>query len=351
MEFDLATEEGQLMFALQESAREATVNSQNRLFDESPALSRSSLLREDKHKPDEPSDGKICQFNTLNQFGDQFNNIKEELSTASAICGWLTMANITLTQKFLIERESKSLTLTEIRDFVRDSLCDFSVVLPELRASIEFTQNRRKEYWATHGKKQIERSDLMQWVANYELAALLHANNQHDWLSTKAMPTVFVRYNQWPERGDATSDELEQLRSEERFGGIMDPSNGSITYKEGDSVYFVEEYRSSSNEESDDDITKASKSVISSNTLVSRFSPEEWEEAFSAQSSGDSPDLMLPRVLAINLNGHFVAALACVLDGEKHLLVINTTTTDYLKMDPMIVWAFDCAFPNIRNES
>jgi hypothetical protein len=339
MEFDMNSEEGQLMFALQESAKEATKQAKNVLDNEISQRSRFSMNREDKHMIAHVTDGIICQFNTLNQFGDQFDAIKEEFVTASAICGWLTVANVILLQKFLMERKEISLHLDDVRSFITNTLSNMDMVLPELRKCMSYTQNKRNDFWKANGKERAERLDLMQWVANYEVSELLKTYCRHDASQNPyCLPPIFMRYNQWPERDAATKDEFEQLQSESRFGGVRNPEDGSMTYQEGDSVYFIEEY------------SEASSSF--------RFTPEEWHEKFSLSISPPPPDqedssrrtsdetaiVQLPRSMAINLNGHFVAGLACVIDGINYLYIINTTEGSYVDFDPIVVWSFDTAF-------
>ena len=336
-----ATEEDEIQYALEVSAREATKASASTLNVLISTKFRNELIRVDKHRAINTQDGIICQFNTLNQFGEQFDELKMEFSCPSAICGWLTAANMILLQKYLLERDQSPLTMSDINEFVSHTLCDLQVVLPELRKCIQFTQSRREAYWVRHGKQHADRRDLMTWVANYELADLLKAFSRHDLLSldTYRAP-IFVRYNQWPEIAAATQDEAEQLQSEKRFGGVANPADGSIFYGDGDSVYFIEEYKYGSVSEA-------------------RYTPEEWAEQCrwdQTDSSSDNTREVLhetneehttrdfPRTVAINLNGHFVAGLACRMDGINYLILFNTTQADYVEGDPMVCWAFDAAF-------
>lgn len=332
--YDLATEEGQLMFALQKSAMESTKQAENVLDFEISNRSRSLMTRDDKHQYFSVADGIISQFNTLNQFGDQFDDIKEECSTASSICGWLTIANAILLRKFLIQRREMPLHMTDVRSFITQTLCNVDIVLPELRKCILFTQSKRHDFWNVNGKSCADKRDLMQWVANYEMSELLTNYCGYDKSeSLYCLPSIFMRYNQWPERYSATKDEFIHLQSESRFGGVINSDDGSIKYANADSIYFIEEY--SEEHES------------------FRFTPEErLLKETSARAVDDVIPTRLPRVVIINLNGHFVSGLACEIESVNYLFIFNTTEGSYIDFDPMIMWSFDTCFThkNTREE-
>ena len=160
--------------------------------------------------------------------------------------------------------------------------------------------------------------------------------------------------NQWPERDDATLDERLRLDEESRFGGVRVGKN-EFRYADGDSVYFVHNF---------------------ANNMF--YSPEEWAELRSNFSN------LGPQVVVIDLNGHFVVAVACHIrqagrtsdttdlsthlesamscslgvEGEAKvgseiaaihepeaagtptLVIFNTTTTNYLN-NPSVAFTFD----------
>lgn len=310
----MISESDSLFLALKESAKEAghTAVIKTRFT----KLRKEAFHRTDKHtKGGFEAAGRIIQFNNLNQFGRLFDDVKEDYGTAEAICGYLTCATVLLLQQELDDTLG-DVTVDSMNRFVNETLCDFKTLEPALRQCMQLIQENRHSFWAAHGKACAERNDLMQWVANYEISDCLkelgisNNINSHDRANT-----VFVRYNQWPYRLEATSDELERLQEERRFGGVGSIDTQDVTYQEEDSVYFIERF----------DGTK--KSTF--------FTPEQWElECCDAR----------PRVLAIDLQGHYVAALSCIINMERHLFIFNTTSTNYLVRSPAVAWSFDSMF-------
>jgi hypothetical protein len=219
--------------------------------------------------------------------------------------------------------------------FANSVLSNPENVLPHLLSSIEWIQGKRNKFWMTYGNRGVaDDHALKQWVANYELSDFMQ---HHTKMTSGPNNTVFVRYNQWPQRNYATADEAVQLLSEERFGG-RETSEGTYSYDECDSVYFIETFEG---------LSSGDGSVGS----AVFYSPEEWEELRRVCSVG-----LLPRVALLDLNGHFVCAVAvphhgknaescttpdcrCRLGGD--LIVINTTANDYISGNMAVAWAFD----------
>ena len=269
--------------------------------------------REDKHFTNNILNGHIIQYNCLNQFGSLFDDIKLQYTTASAICGYMTCATIQLLEEYLDNREPNELSIEGISAFVNEYLCDYEQMVGPLRKSMNFIQSSRQSFWMSHGKKEADLNDLKNWVANYEISYYLKVYSSSP---TSRESTAFIRYNQWPCRFEATADEFERLQEEKEFGGSMDKKTGTVTYQEADSVFFIEVF---------DHRSKGS----------TFYSPEEM----AILPSHSVP--MLPRILIIDLQGHFVAGLSCAISGEPYLFVFNTTAGNYISSSPAIAWTYD----------
>ena len=262
------------------------------------------------------------QYNTLDQFGPLFEEAKRTHTTAAAICGYLSCANAILLEKFIVQSMQSGQELTHdcIRDFTTNVLSNIDQVLPETLECMASIQERRHHFWQKQTLEKASQSSLQEWVANFEISDYFKTHS----VSGLPSPTVFVRYNQWPELDDATPDERERLQEEKRFGGQIVSQNGkkSITYGENDSVYFLEIFES-----------------IDASTF---HTPEDFDVILQGSQS-------LPRVLILDLNGHFVTALACCIANRPQLFVFNTTRTDYISNNMAVAWTFDSMFAGMKN--
>ena len=260
------------------------------------------------------------QYNTIDQFGPLFSQAKKEYSTASAICGYLSCANALLIEKFVVDllKSGESLTLEKINNFASNNLSDIDYVLPEVLKCMGDIQENRVLYWKEHPEAKAPENYLKNWVANYEISDCVKGRSISGREDTKdyLSPTTFVRYNQWPERNDATSDERARLFEEQRFGG--EKKGKRISYDDDDSVYFLELFR---------------------NSQSSFHTPEEFKG-----ESHTNDGVIYPRALIIDLNGHFVSALACHVDDMPLLYIFNTTAANYVSNNMAVAWSFDSMF-------
>ena len=305
--------------ALNESAKEAAAALTTPLIGTQRRVSRQSLpAREDKHAPIKLKDGAIYQIGTLNQFHPIFQNLTNEFEGPSSICGFFACAHAVLLENYL-SGEVGDLDATNIQEMC-DIITDIDKVVPHLRRAFTEIQDARTAQ-TVGSAPPARRTALREWVANFEIGDFLS-------LHTTSGHTHFLRMNQWPARDTATPALRRRLAAEERVGGRVAPG-GTVVYADGDSVYFLQSFYPES---------------------VFR-SPEEWASAHGGGSGGDG-GARRPRVFVLDLNGHYVTAVACHLscgagaDGraEPALLVFNTADSDCLA-DPAVAYAFDAAFP------
>jgi hypothetical protein len=309
-----------LELALQASAVEAEASA-SLLLDYQRFKSRRSVPeRQDKHASSTCTDGTLYQIGTLNQFHSSMQQISREFDGPSAICGYLVCAHVRIMEEYLSDKHGE-LTLSNIQD-ICDLLTDTSRVEPELRKAFTHIQDSRRAFaMSVNASQPALSSALRQWVANYEIGDFLS-------IYCRSVRTHFVRLNQWPARESASADVRQYLHEEERFGGRM-LDDGRIAYGDHDSVFFFQSFR----------------------PQPAFLSPEEWGRAASAARTVD------PRILVLDLNGHFAIAVACRLQqqqtapaaaagesGEPSLLLFNTTSTDYLD-DAQVACAYDAVFP------
>jgi hypothetical protein len=288
--------------------------------------------RTDKHF-DETTllDGKILQYDILNQFHPKYLALTAQHEGPGAICGFFSVTYAVLLERIIIERTDKTslnVTQRELQEMI-DMLKDMGNSDPLLEVAFQEIQAERRRFYTD--PRELKKY-LSQWVANYEVGDFLRRHS-----SKEANNTHFVRYNQFPMLSEATPDERVRLESERRFGGTRE-QNGKTNYEGSSSVYFIET----------DFFCK--EEVF--------LSPEEW---YARNRLFDTP-----QVCIIDLNGHFVAALACNLEKtgdlertcgcfeegsasqseereirfEPSLIIFNTTATSYEK-SPSVAWTFD----------
>jgi hypothetical protein len=305
-----------LQAALEISAAEASATAPL-LIGTQRFVSRNTIKRQDKQAFPEPSDGTIFQIGTLNQFNSELQRISREFEGPSAICGYLVCAYARLLEDYLSD-VSGDLTHKNIQDMC-DILTNFDQVEPELRRAFVFIQDSRRAFGLSSAlSKQETAAMLSQWIANYEIGDFMSVHSRSD-------RTQFVRMNQWPARATASPDVCLRLSEEERFGGRL-LGDDRIVYGENDSVFFIQTFR----------------------PQPTLHSPGEWLLAGGAVRASERP-----RILILDLNGHFAVAVACNLrpaaggqaePPERSLLLFNTTSTDYLSSEA-VAWAYDSMFP------
>jgi len=263
---------------------------------------RSTYMREDQ--PDRVSEGNIVQVNTLDQHADVFRPAIAEFQAPRSSCGAFACAHAVLISARLAAGDSASEIL--------EGLKDVDAVHHEVRNFMSFAQKSRLAYIQEHPEgfpsKRDEAKYMSAWYANYELS---------DYCIQEAArigeAVRFLRYNQWPERGDATHEEAERLVEEERFGGQTQGDKSTVALEAGASRFIVERFAPARSLET----------------------PEQWlQERGAGCNTG---------VFILDVNGHFVTAFAASAE-EPELIVVNTTGSSYLSAGAPAA-AFDLAYP------
>lgn len=273
---------------------------------------RGSCARRDEHAPDMVSEGRIAQINTLDQHSTAFHALIESHNAPRSICGAFSCANALL----IAERAAAG----EYPETILASLQEMKVVCPEVKKAMKHFQRSRLAYIEAHkGDFPTEREAkqyVSAWAANYEISDYMK-----ECAKTRDVSNIFfLRYNQWPERKDATHEEAQRLAEEEVFGGHNTGDKASVQLEPGASRFIVERF------------TSGGESVLER--------PEEW---LARQESYPGA------VFILDLNGHFAAAVAQGPLHEPRLVVVNTTRGDYIRAGggdgciPLV--AFDLAYP------
>lgn len=266
--------------------------------------------------PCRPRDGILMQVDTVNQFAQHWAPLIREHNAPSATCGYMVMANTLALQKCLpVGGVWNQQQLSDLLRVLRDP----KFLEPSIREAMEIVSKSRTAWMARHAphfsSEASRRNYLSAWVANYELSDFMRLKSEEGRFDRA--PVHFVRYNQWPQYGAATHEERDRLLEEKRFGGTMEPS-GRTTYAPEDCTFLVESFR-------------GAERLLQG--------PEEFLQSCDAKTPA------APCVFAIDLNGHFVTAVAIHLEtadeGTKPaLVVINTTGVRYLD-NPACAFTFD----------
>merc|ERR1712188_7414 len=99
-------------------------------------------------------------------------------------------------------------------------LPDEAVVAGEVKQAMQYFQQSRQAYIQAHEQNFTAREKShyqSDWYANYELSDYMVQQAQNGRFDPSRV--FFLRYNQWPERGDAKHEEAVRLLEEQRFGG------------------------------------------------------------------------------------------------------------------------------------
>eukprot|EP00927_Polykrikos_kofoidii_P078932 TRINITY_DN75730_c0_g1_i1.p1 TRINITY_DN75730_c0_g1~~TRINITY_DN75730_c0_g1_i1.p1 ORF type:complete len:387 (+),score=52.77 TRINITY_DN75730_c0_g1_i1:286-1446(+) len=262
------------------------------------------------------ADGTVVSRGALDQFHAAFAPLISKYGCAGSICGYLTVANTRLLSSTLdtLALGPGAQLGEESVEALLDGVRDREAVFAEVERAMGTIQADRLEYIAAHpesfegGAEGRDATEYVRaWVANFELADLLAGSPDEK--------VIFCRINQFPELSHASLEEAERIQSDEaRFGGRA-ASGGRVTYAKGDSVFFF------------------SRSAPSCGS----YSPEEFMVGDAAPK--------LPCVVALDLNGHFTAALAYRDSASMpQILVVNSTETKYADK-PQVAWLFDTLFP------
>ena len=257
------------------------------------AIDRAVVLRKDKHSlQQETLDGRILQINCLNQFHYSVLDISQkEFNGPNSICGMLSVAYALLLERQFANATSEVLTAGSLETIVA-LLKDENMVHPLLRLALGEIIEGRNGFYADD-PPEVRAAMQKQWVANYEIGDFLARNSE------SREHTHFVRHNQYPlvDTPEATKDETVKILAEEaRFGGrLVNSTDGEADFsRPGDIVYFVQ--------------TSFGAVGPESQCQCEYLTPEEWRA-----KDRDRDRTRKPQVVVIDLNGHYVCALACRL--------------------------------------
>ena len=169
---------------------------------------------------------------------------------------------------------------------------------------------------------------LRAWVANFELSDFLDAQPQ-----AARDGILFVRFNQWPERGQATHEEALRLALEEaRFGGEHSGDKAdSALYAAGDSVFIVEDFAVRGAAGATEGIGGGDSGEVGG-CGERLFTPVQWLATRRGSAGGGGGGWA--RVMVLDLNGHFCVAVphtGGTEGAERGLLLLNTTDASYLR--------------------
>lgn len=300
---------------------------------ESYATTRRALpARGDHHKPAEIRDGIIRQLGVLDQFNDRFVSISTSFGGPGAICGYVVCASVLVLENYFRSRPAKSV-LTELDILeIRRLLCDVSVMDAPLRQAFQEIQGIRRSFVQKYNASvdptfaaPLDMADaLRQWVANYELGDFLIRHST-------SPATVFFRVNEYLDIHEATPDHRPRLEKEDaQFGGRRG-AGGEPIYAEHESIYFMQRF----------------------GAHAGFVSPSDWRCLPGDQTKVDDAGT---RIIALDLAGHFVTAIACMLQVDAinnedpttpsvqpALIVFNSTHTSYL-LNSSVAYAFDTFF-------
>ena len=240
------------------------------------------------------------QVGVLNQFHKQWAPLIGEFGAPSAICGYTSVAHAAA----LAARGRGG----EPRCFAspaeaRAALLDFGAVEPLVRDAMARVRAARESWVAAHPDdfdgERARKLYTGAWVANYEVSDCLRALP-----AELARQVIFVRFNQYQERGVATHEERERMAEEQQF--------------EGRAALFVEAFaRVGGGGDSGGGDAAAAAAVLDRRLLT----PEEA----LALPAGERADW---RVAVVDLNGHFCVGVPLRGDdGAETLLLLNTIET------------------------
>lgn len=226
-----------------------------------------------------------------------------------------------------------------------EALPDGIALKPELADVMAHIRASRERWIAEHAadfpSDRSRRDYLTAWVANYEISDYLACQTPED-----VDGVVFLRFNQWPERGSATHEEAARLHVEEaRFGGGQGDKADTMTHAGADpdtcSMFVVEDFGADRWTSPDCTHGDAPERPV-------LRTPAEWKDARHARGQ-----LRHPKVFVLDLNGHFCVAVphgdpSQVPGGlDCSLMLLNTTQASYLGGSGGLIAsvAFDLAFP------
>ena len=319
---------------------------------------RSELSNDDADAPGSVPRGRVVQLNGVNQFSEAFAASIREFESPECICGALSLAHALVLERAVDDRAFESVETVAM--LMRTALSDGSLLIAT-RDVMCYIRDARRVYMAEHAGDFTTASErhgyMCAWAANYELGDYLASRPRSAHRSahcdTTSRGIVFLRFNQWPERGDATHEEALRLASDEaRFGGEQLGDKASVVLELGASRFIVQDFTT---KRMDDDRAATVSAVAAAGgasdaaALCRHGELLTLGEWFDRRRAGRTRPAAPPPIFILDLNGHFSAAVALApppgpgAASERTLLLVNTTDAAYIAV-PAVAAAFDIAF-------
>jgi hypothetical protein len=311
----------------------------------------------------------LRQHNTLDQFHTLFKDAIGRNQAPSSICGFLTIAHCRVLRT-LLAGEPKPLPLATLNAAGNALVAQKNLVLAEAERAMASIHAKRRAYVEAHRgdfkDDAAKRSYLKAWVANYEISdelaesgfsAILPA------LKNNAAPSLhFVRCNEYPQLKEATHEEKSRIvLDQKRFGGRISEKGVSI-FEPGDTPWLIERFSDADKSSAlltpaewiateEAEKLDAAKEVLGvGQETRSPVAPTVPAAAAAAAPPPPPPPPSPPpppppppvvnqvptRVFAMDLNGHFVAAVVALVAASPNeppvqvVKLFNTTSGNYL---------------------
>jgi hypothetical protein len=311
---------------------------------------RAKLSNDDADLPSSVPRGRVLQLNGVNQFSEAFAASIHEFESPECICGALSLAHALLLARAADDCAFGS--AESVAMLMRTALSDGSL-LSATRDAMRYIRNARRAYMAEHARdfptESERRAYMSAWAANYELGDYLASRPRSAHCGT-LRGIVFLRFNQWPERGGATHEEALRLASDEaRFGGEQLGDKASVELEPGASRFIVQDFTADMMD-GDGGATAAAVALVDGASHAAAAAAcrhgelltiGEWFARRRARPAAPPP------IFVLDLNGHFAAAVALApapgTAPEQTLLLVNTLETSYVAV-PVVAAAFDIAF-------
>uniref|UniRef100_A0A7S2AVQ9 protein-tyrosine-phosphatase n=1 Tax=Florenciella parvula TaxID=236787 RepID=A0A7S2AVQ9_9STRA len=273
--------------------------------------------------------GMIHQVNLLNQFSDAWKMLIEVHHAPESICGYMSLAYAVILARAFAQPDggggssgdghapASRLELAELEPELRN----VDGVRVEVDRAMSFVEESRRRYIEAHRDQFPEsarKSYMRAWVANYEISDYLRAEPEE-----VRREVCFLRFNQYPEYHSARHEERERMVEEARFGGSKAGDKSDVAcYNEGDSMFIVESFG------------PTERTLETPAEFLTRTA----DPAGISAGVGGVGKVAQPRIVVLDLNGHFSCSLAMPATGhhsggdggEPTLHVLNTTNTSYV---------------------
>ncbi len=251
--------------------------------------------------------------------------VKETIANASRayLCGTITSAafHAAAAEAVAAARAAGPARAAMDAEAWRECLGDFAALEPRVVDVMRHVAASRERWLAAHPADFAPPATATAegyrraWVANYELSDYLRE------LPEAAEGRIaFVRYNQWPDLHDARDEERLRLEEERPFGGVMAGPDAPCTFDgDGDSRFIVE-----------------------------LFGGSAGRRLLRPEDALRDPGLKDVIAFVVDLSGHFGVAVPHFLpDGERELLLLNTTQNSYLHGAGLLACClcYDLMFP------